>query len=220
MRTYCKINTMFKRDTSKAGRNRIIPGDWATPELDYLSGNDWVFTEKVDGTNIRVFWGDGVRTYGGRTDNAQLPAVLLPRLDEIFATDRLKKAFEYGPVMFYGEGYGPKIQSGARYTEAAEHQHDFVLFDVEVLSQDGWLWLEYPNVEDIAAKLGIPVVPVIGSGTLEDAAKLAENGFASRWNDALQAEGIVARPAVDLMSRRGERLITKIKAKDYRDLRR
>ena len=71
MQTYTKINTMFMRDE----RGLIIPGEWATPEIAWLSENKWHFTEKVDGTNIRVFVGepDPERynniSYGGRTDD-------------------------------------------------------------------------------------------------------------------------------------------------------
>lgn len=28
-------------------------------EFDYLKDNTWIFTEKVDGTNIRIMWDGG-----------------------------------------------------------------------------------------------------------------------------------------------------------------
>lgn len=39
-------------------------------------------------------------------------------------------------------------------------------------------------------------------------------GFNSIWGDFI-AEGIVARPAVELKTRNGHRIITKIKHKDF-----
>jgi hypothetical protein len=63
----------------------------------------------------------------------------------------------------------------------------------------------------------VPVVPIIGSGTLFRAVELAAAGIKSTWGD-FQAEGIVARPAVELMTRRGERVITKIKTVDFKGL--
>jgi hypothetical protein len=39
-------------------------------------------------------------------------------------------------------------------------------------------------------------------------------GFKSQWGDFI-AEGIVARPVVELKSRNGDRIITKIKYKDF-----
>lgn len=43
---------------------------------------------------------------------------------------------------------------------------------------------------------------------------MARLGFKSTWGD-FQAEGIVARPSVELKNRAGERIITKIKCKDF-----
>lgn len=50
MSEYHKINTLFKRDE----KNLIIEGDYSCPEFAYLAENEWTWTEKVDGTNIRV----------------------------------------------------------------------------------------------------------------------------------------------------------------------
>ena len=72
-----------------------------------------------------------------------------------------------------------------------------------------------PDVEDIARKLNLDVVPIIGSGTLYDMVEKVKGGFNSQWGSFL-AEGIVARPSVELKTRRGDRLITKIKCKDFR----
>ena len=41
-----------------------------------------------------------------------------------------------------------------------------------------------------------------------------KKGFISKWGD-FQAEGIVARPQVELKARNGKRVITKIKNKDF-----
>ena len=107
----------------------------------------------------------------------------------------------------YGEGYGPKIQKGGGNYRADQ---DFVLFDVKV----GDFWLQRGDVEDVAKKLGLDVVPIIGEGTLAEMVELARQGFKSRWGDFI-AEGIVARPSVELRSRNGSRLITKIKHSDF-----
>lgn len=47
MREYPKIQTVWKRDD----RGKIIVGEFATPEIEFLSRCDWEWTEKVDGTN-------------------------------------------------------------------------------------------------------------------------------------------------------------------------
>ncbi len=209
MNEYLKIQTMFKRDLGSKHKT-IVEGDWSIPEFEFLAGNTWVFTEKVDGTNIRVnIAPDGAVTFGGRTDAAQIPAHLIARLNERFVVapqTALAGAFESGAIL-YGEGYGAKIQKGGgNYRPDA----DFVLFDVRV----GEWWLNREDIEDIARKLGLDVVPIIGEGTLLDAARRAKDGIVSHWG-AFTAEGIVARPKVELRTRAGHRLITKIKCRDF-----
>jgi hypothetical protein len=52
------------------------------------------------------------------------------------------------------------------------------------------------------------------SWTLHDAVRMASAGFKSTWAD-FTAEGIVARPAVELQTRSGQRIIAKIKHRDF-----
>ena len=85
-----------------------------------------------------------------------------------------------------------------------------MLFDVKI----GEWWLQRSDVEGIAQKLGLDVVPIIAQGTLLDMIGFARQGFLSAWGD-FRAEGIVARPSVELKSRNGSRIITKIKYKDF-----
>ena len=207
MSEYHKIQSIFKRDmTSK--RKTLIEGDWTLPEFEYLQNNIWTFTEKVDGTNIRVIFKDRCVTFGGRTKDAQIPAQLVGRLNKRFLplADTLSEMFD-GDAVLYGEGYGAKIQKvGGNYRA----DQDFVLFDVRV----GSWWLQRADVEDVAQKLGVDVVPIIGEGTLHDAVRMAKAGIVSTWG-AFEAEGIVARPKVELATRSGSRLIAKIKCRDF-----
>ena len=219
MSEYHKIQTLFKRDMSN--RKTLIEGEWTLPEFEYLAGNVWVFTEKVDGTNIRVIFKDGGITFGGRTEDAQIPAQLVTRMNERFLSLAAKfgEVFAHGSAVLYGEGYGAKIQKGGgNYRD----DQDFVLFDVLVYNAERqgctckinkW-WLQRADVEDVAQKLGLDVVPLIGEGTLHDAVQMAKAGIRSTWGD-FQAEGIVARPKTELNSRSGHRIITKIKCRDF-----
>lgn len=243
METYHKIQTLFKRHQDGPKKGRMIRGDWTTPELKYLAGNQWEWTEKVDGTNIRIGYDpylhpDDQVQFGGRTNNATIPAPLLEHLQDtfreypydVFGTDQPAR------VTLFGEGYGPKIQSGGKYFDQKfvmdpeipqSKKHSFVLFDVKI----GNFWLTRPNVDDIAQKLGIASVPTIGYGTLHEAIDVVSTGLTfgtggqairwgrsrldSQWGD-FEAEGIVARPSVPLFDRKGQRIITKIKAVDFR----
>ena len=208
MTEYHKIQSIFKRDlTSK--RKTMIEGDWTLPEFEYLAGNAWTFTEKVDGTNIRVVFKDRGVTFGGRNDDSHIPAKLVERLNERFLplAAKLGEVFPDGAAVLYGEGYGAKIQKGGGNYRADQ---DFVLFDVRV----GQWWLQRADVHDVAQKLGIDMVPVIGEGTLHDVVAWAKRGIRSTWGD-FEAEGIVARPKTELMTRAGQRLVAKIKCRDF-----
>jgi hypothetical protein len=210
---YHKIQTIFKRDMSSP-RKTLIPGDWSKLEFEFLQANQWVFTEKVDGTNIRILVrGDTVRI-GGRTSAAMIPATLAGVIDSHFRERSTRGALleSFPPdthVVLYGEGYGPKIQKGGHYRE----DQAFVLFDVKV----GDWWLRRADVESVGHALGLDVVPVIGKGTLHDAVTLCRNDLQSRWGN-FRAEGIVARPEVELKTRGGERIIAKIKCRDFTGL--
>lgn len=186
----------------------LMEGEWTLPEFEFLAKNDWVFTEKVDGTNIRVMLKDGGVTFGGKTDAAQIPAQLVARLNERFLplASKMKEMFDCDACL-YGEGYGAKIQKGGGNYRADQ---DFVLFDVRV----GEWWLQRADVEDVARKLCLDVVPIIGEGTLYDAIAAAKDGIISTWGN-FQAEGIVARPKTELNTRGGHRIITKIKCRDF-----
>ncbi len=59
----------------------------------------------------------------------------------------------------------------------------------------------------------IKIVKKIGEGTLQDAINIIQNKFNSEFGDFL-AEGIVLRPKITLFSRKGDRIITKIKHRD------
>jgi len=207
---YHKIQSIFKRNME--GDKRFIIGDYSTPELKYLKDNDWVFTEKVDGMNIRIMWNGKEIIYAGRSDNAQIPMPLMYRLDELFKAkiERFIEIFseQDSSVCLYGEGYGAKIQKGGgNYISDGV---GFVLFDIQI---DG-IYLDRESVEDIASKLGISVVPIIGYGTLDEAIQIVKKGHLSAWGDFI-AEGIVARPRVEMRTRRGERIITKVKYEDF-----
>ncbi len=93
--------------------------------------------------------------------------------------------------------------------------HDFILFDVKI----GDWWLLREDVEDIAQKLGIKVVPIIGLGPLENAIKYVTlDPMSEIAAEEHLMEGLVLRPAVELRIRRGDRLITKIKVRDFKNL--
>ncbi len=208
MKTYHKIQTMFNRDPDNNFKSLLV-GEWSKPEFEYLKDNSWIGTEKVDGMNIRVMWKEGKVSFAGKTDAAMLPPKLMVQLQELFPPEKLAVQFVDYDACLYGEGYGAGIQKGGGLYRDIP---GFVLFDVKI---DEW-WLEREAVWDIAAKLEVPKVPNVFEGTLLEAAEWVRKGFVS-WiaEQERLAEGLVLRPLVELKNRRGERVITKIKLKDF-----
>lgn len=201
---YQKINSVYKRDE----RGRFLMGEWATPEFEYLQNSSWTWTEKVDGTNIRVHWNGESVTIGGRTDNAQVPTFLIAEMFWLTNPALWRAAFPGSDnATIYGEGYGPKIQSGGHYGDKVS----FVAFDVRC----GDWWLGDDDVEDVTSKLGIETVPHVADRSLNDRIAIVRGGdIVSHWPGA-RIEGYVGRPSTPLYNRRGERIIVKVKVKDF-----
>jgi hypothetical protein len=204
---YPKVMSPFKRHTEGLLRSKLDMGNWAREEFWLLKDLPWVWTEKVDGINVRVIW-DGYKVrFGGRTEDAQMPTALLDVLADLFTEELLEQQFGRNPAILFGEGYGAKIQKGG-----GDYRPDqgFVLFDVKV----GDWWLLLPALMDVADGLGIDTVPVVGFITIEQAIQIVSAGHKSNWGD-FPAEGLVGRPPIGLTARDGDRLLLKVKTKDF-----
>ena len=121
MREYNKIDTVYERDVD--GTKKLIEGKFRNETVEYLANNEWVFTEKIDGTNIRIYWDGHNVTFGGRTDRASIPSHLVNKLNEMFLNEETEQLFEqkFGEmeVILFGEGYGvpmPRSRAAARDT--------------------------------------------------------------------------------------------------------
>ena len=207
MSEYHKIETLYERDEKT---HRLKP-ELVLKNPVYGIIKTWVFTEKIDGTNIRCIWRNEARslTFGGKTDNANIPANLVNWLRENITADRMSSVFPDTDVVLYGEGYGAGIQKGGDLSATQK----FILFDVLV---GGKWWLSDENMRDVAAKLGIEAVPFFGELALEQATKYVRSGFVSQLNGGkAQAEGLVGRPTEALFDKKGARLIIKLKTKDF-----
>lgn len=206
---YHKIETLFERDPNSFV---VDPSALKASVLGTIS--EWDVTEKIDGTNIRVKLSEsGDVTFGGRSDAAQIPADLIQYLMRTFPADKMKAALwleASQPVeaVLYGEGYGPGIQKGGGLYRSDKA---FILFDVLIAGR--W-WMTRENVDDIAAKLGIDVVPYLGRMALSQIVDRVRTPFLSKLGSA-QAEGVVARPIEPLFDKRMKRIIIKLKTKDF-----
>lgn len=217
MKIYHKIQSIYKRDPA-TNHKTFLEGEWSDPAFEILRDLPWLFTEKIDGMNIRVGWDDVTQTvtFGGRSDNADIPGRLKQHLTETFTAEKLALACQ-GPVTLIGEGYGQKIQDGGGYTEGQK----FILFDVFCEPDEQHpvgIFLDRSIVAEIADCLSIPVVPLLFKGPLLDGYRFVQQGpvpslIATDANK--ESEGVVARPATELCNRFGQRVITKIKYRDF-----
>ena len=216
-RTYCKINTLYKRDE----KGKIILGDFSRPEFEYLHNVPWIAYEKIDGTNMSYYWNGHILEIHGKTENASIPPHLYKKMESLVTKEMMEKVFplkydENGNeipmlVIIYGEGYGSKIQKGGgRYIS---NDVNFRVFDINI---DNW-WLELDDVKDICGKLNLEMAVPYGELTIEEAEKMVIKGFKSTISEdeTLIAEGLVLRPKVQLFNKRGERIMVKIKYCDY-----
>lgn len=214
MKEYHKIQSIFKRDPETKFRT-FLHGEWTLPEFGYLAGNAWTLQEKIDGMNMRLIWDQTGATFGmqkpftvfGRSDRAQIPGDLMDRILRDYQP-RIAEYFGETPVTLYGEGYGAGIQKGGYYRP----DKDFILFDVRI----GHMWLQQSDVFEIGASLGMDVAPIVTTDNLFTAIELVRRGFKSLVaQEEADAEGVIARPLTELLTRRGERVITKIKTIDF-----
>lgn len=208
MKEYHKIETVFER--SMDGSKKLIEGVYRNEAVEFLKDNEWEFTEKIDGTNIRVYWDGHKVFFAGRTDKADIPKHLLEKLKEMFDGEENAQIFEQkfsdSEVILFGEGYGPKIQNGGLYRDDVS----FILFDVKI----GNFYLRRKDVEDIARAFNIDVVPIIMNGTIQDAVDFVKTKPKSTIGKA-NMEGLVGRPKVEMYDRMGRRMIVKVKVKDF-----
>lgn len=208
---YNKIETIYARDEHT---KKVIP-QFRNPDIEFLKDNIWQFTEKIDGTNIRVHWDGHKVEFGGRTDRAQISTHLLTRLEELFGGAVNEELFEqkFGEteVIIFGEGYGPKIQNGGKYKDTV----DFIMFDVMIAGN----YQPRESVEDIANYFGCEFVPVLFEGDLQFGINyVMAHPISILAKEKMYMEGLVARPKRELRDRAGRRIIVKIKWEDLKDL--
>ena len=181
--------------------------------------------------------------FAGKTDNAQIPPKLQKFMEEnypdekVFSALGLKKfipveewvehkwvtsdgitpSYDAIPEIYtiYGEGYGAGIQkAGGNYISNGV---GFIVFDVKVND----IYLLTSARDEIATKLGAPIVPFMGYFTIDEAIDFVRKGFKSNIaeNKEFIAEGLVLRTDLGLRNRMGKRLIVKVKYEDFKKYR-
>ncbi len=204
---YPKVYGPFKRATEGPNKNKVKEGDWYAPSFATLQNATWRWTEKLDGTNLRVHW-DGIRRYiGGRTDRAIIPGDLITWVDEQLPEELFEQKFGPVPVTLYGEGIGAGIQKvGASYSSIKK----FVLFDVLIDN----VWRTGETITEVAEAFGIEQAHEFFKGDIWSAIQQVSKGINSTYGDFL-SEGLVGVPVDGFRDFRGARIMCKVKTEDF-----
>lgn len=248
--TYQKINTIFMRDAKNVimpfepftepefeylrglkwrGEEKIDGTNMRIEVTKEIVPSETSVVPEVAGVKFNV-------RYAGKTDSAQIPPKLLKHMQEKYPKEKVLASLglkefitvseweidhnwlEYDQIpniyTIYGEGYGNGIQKGGNYIK---NGNEFIVFDVKVND----IYLKTDARDEIATKLGAPIVPFIGYFTLDEAIDFVRKGFVSTIseNREYMAEGLVLRTDLGLRNRMGKRLIVKVKYEDFQKYR-
>ena len=218
---YCHIDPPTKTDdiwgAEHKSRKLYVPtigsgdiGMYRDPLLYELSQAGWCFKRKLDGQNMRVRWDGEQALWNGKSDKFSCGSDLSDYMNHTFLEELFEEKFGRDcEVYLFGEHMGPKVQGN----ELGLQESEFVLFDVRI---NGY-WQSQFSIEDIARFFKIHTCyDFMGdldeystTGTLIELINAVEQGKFKDW------EGIVALPQVECRNQRGDRIVCKIKTRDY-----
>ena len=220
---YHKINALYNRWRKDLDPIETLPlnkkygdfkdGEFAQSEFEYLFNNQWIWSEKLDGTNIRIYanWSEqyGIHTFEvkGKDENSSTPKDLLEWIKNwIYENSQIvSDLFAAEDIILYGEGVGTKIQ---KVGHNFGNQH-FKLFDVYI----NGFWLQKDDVLDIANKLSLDT-PITWIGTIQNAIDKVKTLPVSSFGN-FTIEGYVGQPLIRLNDAQQKRIVTKIKVCDF-----
>ena len=183
----------------------------------------WIVTEKIDGTNIRIILtkldeeGNRNVKIGSRklilNENDKTSKQYLDCLLDI-NLNKLKEYFNEvdSTIIIYGEGYGAGVQKGGIYSL----KKNFRVFDIRI----GNAYQDFNYVEKVCIDNQLNIVPIIENVEeikYSECIKLLKNNKETMIKEGSggNSEGQVYKFEPVLLNKYGERLIFKIKFKDF-----
>lgn len=224
MHFYKKILAPFKRQNPS---DRLVDETlFSRLEYEYLKDNQWIWTEKVDGTNVGIHYDGNKIDFLGHQDSSEIQSNVLTYLNGRFNNDSfisiMEATFGEKEVILFGECYGKGVGPGNQYSSCLS----FIMFDIFIGSikdtVNGGVYLARASIDEIGNALQIAVVPIILTGTIEEAVNLVKSKqkstivtIGSKTENKAYMEGLVGKPLIDLRIMSGERIMCKVKMKDF-----
>jgi len=214
---YNKFSSPFKKDEQFLNTAELTQD---------LPSGKWIITEKIDGSNIRIILTkpneEGKReiligsrklilNVGDKTSKQYLDC-----LKEI-NLNKLKEYFKdvNSSVIIYGEGYGAGVQKGGIYSPVK----NFRVFDVRI----GLAYQDWSFVEKVCIDNQLNIVPVVAISS----SNICYHDCLYELNEHKEtmikegtgglSEGLVYKFEPVLLNKYGERLIFKVKHKDFKE---
>lgn len=219
---YPKIQSPWKRD--KDGKFDF--NEFTNTTLKMLATTPMCAQEKIDGTNVRVMYdGGGSVWYGGRTDKAETLkqwSDLGDFVQKSFPLNKMQEVFGDKKVVVFGEGTSPAIQKAGNTYGLSAH---FWLFDVVELDENGKPhWWPRSALDGLASKFHVTSPKYLSNLiTIWEIADMLDKRAKGEFEDVFKeifprenVEGFVLRPMEELVDPRGNRVITKVKVKDFK----
>jgi len=170
--------------------------------------------EKIHGTSAHISFSPvngKVNFFAGGCKHEQFVVLF----DEPELTAKFNELAHLVGDVIFGEAYGGKIQ---KMSKTYGPDFRFVVFDVKV----GDCWLDVPNAESVAKRLGLEFVhyrrvptdlEVLNAERDADSVQAIRNGM----GEGHKREGIVLRPPFEAKLNNGERVIAKHKRDDFKE---
>jgi len=201
MQEYVKIYNIFNRD--ETGSLEIKDGYYMLDTVQMLKDIHWCWTEKVDGTNVRIYWNGHSLSFGAKYDTDEISSDVKDYLTTLFINNEFDEMFEqkFGRscVTLFGVCYKTDI-----------NDIKFVLHDV--YKDD--IWLSQVEIDYIAHCFNIDSVPVVSIGVLKRAIDFVKTKPMSKIGD-FPMSGLICKPCIDLFDRLGNRIMVKIRVRDF-----
>lgn len=168
-------------------------------------------SEKIDGTSVGIVW-DGERiSFIGHTEKTQFAPRFLEYLNSRFGTPEFESVVEevFGEksVILYGEGISKDYNCHYGNIDG-----EFIFYDV-FDTQKGTFY-NRPALDEIAQKLGLKR-PWENVMTIKEAVEFVKTVPESQLNSDFPMEGLVLRSMPELMTNNHERIICKVKVRDF-----